>query len=223
MIEINALWILSLSVLLFSFFVSIFIAYFLFNQIDEEKGIFKRIFPFEVINNLPRGFSVYKILLFIFAGLTFSPLFLFGELDSYFVGLKTLAIITASIFGLAGICYVFLHFFNPSNVKVHLILVCIFSMMTCLSGSLVFILSLLAWNSGFVKVPNLIFGILSLLFALFEIANIFTFKLKDWAKLENEDGKLKRPKFFPLAAYEWASVLILVLQEASFFLVLLKY
>lgn len=221
MIEVNLIWIISLIGFLFSILASVLIANFLFVPFDNDKNVFKRVFPFEVISNLKSGFNAYKILIFVFAGLAFSPLFfLIGE-DSYFKSLNGLAYVITSLLGLGGIMYVFLHFFNPSHIKTHLIIVVILVAIIFSAGILSFVLSFLLYQST--NIIYLIFGIFSLILALFEIVSIFTFKLKNWANLEKENGILKRPQFFPLASYEWLSVLFLTLEEVSFFLLLIKY
>ena len=223
MIEINSIWIISLVLLVVSIGFVFMLAKLFTNPIDNDKAIFKRVFPFEVINNLNKGFEFYKIAIFIFAFACISPLFILVKNDGFYSNLNPIAIITTILFGFGGIIFVFLNFFSPSHVKAHLTLVTLLTIMVFAGGIFSTVVSALIYRISNNGTPNLIFGAVSLALALCEIVSVFTFNLKKWANLESKNEVLKRPGFFPLAAFEWFSVLLLSLEEVLYFLILIKY
>ena len=223
MIKINPVWIFSLVLLVVSFGFIFLIAKLFTKPIDNENSLFRRVFPFEVINNLSRGFQAYKIILFIFAFMCFSPLFVLAENTGFYSNINPLAIVVAILFGFGGVIFVFLNFFNPSNVKVHLILVTILTCLVFASGTVSTIISILIYRASDKGLVNLILGAITLALALTEIVSVFTFNLRKWPNLESENEVLKRPRFFPLAAFEWFSVLLLSLEEVLYLFIIIKY
>lgn len=228
MIKFNIIWLIVLLVFVASFFAIILLTRKLTNPIGGERFSFTRNFPFEVMNNIDKGFSLYKIMLFIFVGASFAPIFAFiGQLGVY-ENFTILTVIITALFGVSSILFLFLFFFNPSNVKTQIILVTILMGTIVISGSLVGVLNTNVYllNLSFAEdsYPQIIGGAMAIFFALVEIVSIFTFRLKDWASLETKNGgTLQRPKFFPLAAFEWLSFLCLFFEEFFFLISLIKY
>lgn len=226
MIGFNVIWLISLVLLVLAFFGLIIVSKLFYSPIDSNKAIFSRIFPFELVNHIGKGFSFYRIILFVFAAVCFSPIFIFvGNLGMY-ENFRIFGIVISCLFGLSGILFTFLHFFNPNNVKVHIYLLISFIATTLLSGLLTFSFSfnIMKVNnlSGVGSVPTIIFGGLSIVPMLLILVFSFSGKLSNWAKLEKDNVGYKRPSVFPLALLEWATALALFIEEISFFFVLLK-
>lgn len=223
MIKINPIWIFSLALLVLSIGFIFLIAKLFTKPIDNERAVFTRVFPFEVINNLDRGYQVYKIIMFVFGFMCFSPLFTLAENTGFYSNLNSLTTIISILFGFGGVIFIFLNLFNPSNVKVHLTLVTIFTVLVFASGVLSTVISVLIYRASDNALMNLILGAITLVLALTELVSVFTFNLRNWAKLESENKVLKRPRFFPLAAFEWLSVLLLTLEEVLYLFIIIKY
>lgn len=216
----------ALSILIFSTSI-IVVALFFTRQIDSEKVSLKRVFPFEVVNYLKAPLVVYYILLFAFGISSLLPLFqIFNDLNFY-ENLRPIILSIGFVSLLGAIIFIFINFFNPTDVKQHLTLVTIFTVLVSVNGILIFSNSLLTYkisiDLGIDSIKNLIIGALALCLSCVEIISIFTFNLKSWAKLEKNEDILKRPKFFPLAAFEWLSFILLSIEEILFLLSIIKY
>lgn len=229
MISVNLIWIL----LLVSFvgvFASLIVVILLLSKSNEMRFSFLRHFPYEVILFNPDKSKIYKILLFIFSGLCFSPIFVVVPLISEFGDLAWLAILNACFYGFSGLLISAIHLFEAKYIRTHSLLVSIFIALAFLSSALSALFAILTFNvyNRFNQgSPLSIFCFaLFIVAALFDILIAFNPKLKDWTKLEkyiNDDGSVSydRPKIFPLAISEWLVILSLFISEVIFFISLI--
>lgn len=224
MIEINGIWILSVSLLIVAFLAVVLIAKFLTKPFDKINFSFLRVFPSEVIENTENYSTIYKLCLYLFGLMGFFPIFVLANADCNF-GVLYLA---SSLLGLAGICFVFLHFFNPSHVKVHLLLFVLFGCLVIAGsfasgfGSLLLIDHYEIFGNSH-RISCIIKASISFLFVVIELVLLLNPKLRNWAKLEKtESGEIVRPRKFPLAYTEWATFLVLILSELSLYATLIK-
>lgn len=221
-------WILSVSFFIVSFFGIIFSSALLTEPVDEEKFSFLRVFPFEAMKLGKENGRYYSIFSYLFSGVCFTPLLVVLDGSSMLSGLKGISILIACIFGLAGLCFVFLNIFDVTHTKAHLILFGIFALLTLLATSLAFGRALSASNilnkHNQSTVLLIISEVLSAICFVYILCIIFNPKLMTWAKLDQVDGeenKYKRPKKFPLAYSEWGILLALFSSELIYFIQLL--
>lgn len=230
MINIDLIWII-----LLASYIAVFGAVILFSVLEmrahkTEEYSFLRNFPYEMVNNESKNSRLYKIFLFIFAGLCFGPLFDIVPNISYFGGMSTFAIIVSIVFGFTGVIAVGIHLFEARFVKVHTFLATLLMAMTFLSNALAAVYSGVTFktleNFGNGRVFTIILMVFSSIIALGVLALMLNPKLKDWAKLEvKKDGdqvSYARPKVFSLAFTEWLTIFALFAGEIIFFLSLIK-
>ena len=221
---VSITWIISFSLFLLSFFGIVSTAIVFSKPIDEYKFSFLRIFPFEIIRTSEKNAKFYTFSTYLFSGMCFSPLILINK-TSRLSYINPLTILIVCLFGLAGICFLFLNVFDVTHVKPHISLFTVLSFLTLLSGSLVTARSFTAYSiflkHGSKEFLFLLCGILSGIISLFSLCLIVNPKLKFWAKLDKVDDKYVRPKKFPLAYSEWGMLLSLFLLESVFFVELL--
>lgn len=223
MIEINAVWFLSVSLLIVAFLGITLIAKFLTSPFDGIVFSFARVFPYEVVENNEKYAVFYKSFLYLFSIMCFFPLFTLTSARVRFDAFHMSSI----ILGFSGVCFVFLNFFDATHTKVHLLLFVLFGCLTLL-GNLI---------SGFTSATYLIMDryfevnrpftivkvIISFMLTILQIGIFVNPKLLHWAKLEkNEAGQVIRPKKFPLAYSEWASFLILTLSVLTLYISIIK-
>lgn len=223
MIDINLIWILSISIFLLSFLAVVLVARFFTKPFDGINFSFLRVFPSEVLENTENQSTLYKLCLFLLTFMSFSPCFvLIGN------GFPPLFLLVSILFGMSGICFLFLNIFNPSHVKVHLLLFVLFACLTFLSCLAACFAILLAKdipdndaNYGFVIAKAIAVACVSFI----ELVVVVNPKLKNWAQLDKTSGTeatFTRPKKFPLAYSEWATLLLLIVGETIFFIGLIK-
>lgn len=223
MIEVNAIWFLSISLLVISFLAIVFIAKIFTNSFDGIKFSFMRVFPYEVIENNEKFPLIYKGFLYLFSIICIFPLFALASEKVQFNAFYLASIMLT----FSGVCFVFLNFFDATHTKAHLLLFVLFGCF-CLLGNLINASVTLTYllNERFYE-TNKSFAILkisiSIILALLQITIYVNPKLKDWAKLDkNEAGQLSRPKRFPLAYSEWATLLVLFLSVVNLYISILR-
>lgn len=218
-------WIVSVSLLSFSFLGIIFTSKFFAKPVDQYKVSFMRMFPFEMAKNAGNNVKFYSFSTYLFSGLCFTPIIVLVEGTTKLSNLNPLSIFIACLLGLSGLCFVFLNIFDVTHVKPHLTIFGIFASFTLLSSILVSVRGIIAYNlctkHGYQEVLLLISCIFAGLVALFSIIIMINPKLKLWAKLDEVDGEYVRPKSFPLAYSEWGLLLALFLTEVLYFIQLL--
>lgn len=218
-------WIVSVAILLVSFFSIVFTAKFLAKPVDEFKVSFLRMFPFEIVKTSENNSKFYSFSTYLFSGMCFSPIIVIVESTTKLVNLNPLSILIACIFGLAGLCFVFLNIFDVTHVKPHLSIFGLFSSLTLLGGILVTVRGFIGYDiflkHGTKEFLFLVSSILSELVVVFVLILILNPKLRNWAKLDQIDGKYVRPKRFPLAYSEWGMLIALFLIVIAYFLQLL--
>lgn len=221
-------WIVSVILLLVSFFAIIFIAKFFTKPIDEYKFSFMRIFPFEVINHTENVSKIYSSFLYLFSGVLFTPFIVLLEGTNKLKSINPLSLIICTTFALSGIIFIFLHFFDVTHVKVHLFLFVLFAFLTLLSGALSFTRAIVAHNMCINYGNNepifIVCEVINAIFIIFTLIVILNPKLKFWARLEEtKEGtnKYRRPKRFVLAYSEWALFICLTGNELLYFVQLL--
>lgn len=229
MINVNVLWIIFLILYVMSF-VALIIFRFLLSG-DNIEYSYKRNFPCEIITSGSKMVPTYKIFLFIFAGLSFAPLFCILPKIGEFGSIGWLAILISILYGFCGVFIAAIHIFEAKFIKVHSIIATIFFSLTMLSSALSAVFSLLVFqvnnrfNLG--SASSMIYMGLFIAITLFTLIIVINPKLKEWTKLEKvklPDGSLgyDRPKVFILALSEWVVILAAVVSELLFFLSLIK-
>ena len=218
-------WIITISILVVSFFGVVISALLFTKPVDEYKFSFLRIFPFEAIRNSENNGKIYSFFTFLFSGMAFTPIILIVEGSGKLSNLNPLSIFIACVIGLAGVCFVFLNFFDVTHTKPHLVLFAIFALLTLLSGVLVVVRGFTAFDllkkHGSTEYFLIICSAACVLATLPVLAFIVNPKLKDWPRLDQVDGEYVRPKHFVLAYSEWGIFLSLFLIELCYFVQIL--
>ena len=218
-------WIVTISLLLLSFFGIVFSAKFFAKPVDNQKVSFMRMFPFEMAKNNENYGKIYSFFAYLFSGLCFSPIIIIVEEHTRLANLNPLSIFVSCLLGLAGLCFVFLIVFDVTHVKPHLTIFGIFASLVLLSGLLVMVRGFISYElflkHGSQELLLLISFILVGIVILFVVFLGSNPKLRLWAKLDEVDGEYVRPKKFPLAYSEWGLLLSLALIEVLYFIQLL--
>ena len=218
-------WIVSVSILLVSFFGIVFTAKFLAKPVDKYNVSFMRMFPFEIVRTAENNAKFYSFSTYLFAGMCFSPIVVIVEMSSKLINLNPLSVFIACLLGLAGLCFVFLNIFDVTHVKPHLITFAIFALLTLLGSVLVTTRGFVAFDlfkkHGTNEWLFIVSAALSALVSVLVLLLIVNPKLRSWARLDQVDGEYVRPKRFPLAYSEWAVLLALFLTEVIYFIQLL--
>ncbi len=230
MIGINLVWIVLLAI-----YVGLFIALAIFSilrlkVIEEENRSFMRLFPCELLKESIPNTNIYRVLLYIFSGLCFAPVFVVLPLLDEFGGLGALAMIVSFLWGLEGIVTVSIFLFNIRYTNTHTKLSTGFMAGSFLTNGLTTLYAILTyttWNKFDKGSPlALAMSILAGLLAIGTIVITLNPKLKNWAQLEKkqngEEVIYTRPKIFPLAFSEWLIILINFIGEITFFLSLIR-
>ena len=221
----SPIWIISISIFLFSFLGILVFASVLFKPIDKYKFSFMRIFPFEIAENSDRYGKYYSLSTYLFSGMCFTPLIIICSTHSLLDNLKPLSILLVCLLGLSSLCFVFLNIFNATHVKTHLSIFTVFASLVLLSSALIFARGLTASNlyleHGKNEIIFLVTEILSGLATIFSVIIILNPKLKTWPKLDQVDGEYVRPKRFVLAYSQWALLLVLFIDVILLFIQLL--
>lgn len=230
MIAVNLVWVV-LFVVYIAIFATLIVVRFLLDKSDAEiQYSFLRNFPYEVLTMHKDKSKIYKVLLFIFSGLCFAPIFVIVPLIGEFGELAWIAILNACLYGMSGIMIASIHLFEAKFIKTHTLLVTIMIALAFLSSSISALFSMLTFNvyNRFNEGSPLAIGCFAIfvLAALFDLFIAFNPKLKDWTKLEkitNKDGSISydRPKIFPLAFSEWLIIFSIFLSEVVFFISLI--
>ena len=133
--QFTPIWIVTLCIFLVSVLAIVFLAKFTAKPVDSYDFSFKRMFPFEVLNRNEKPLP-YKILLCVFVAASFAPMF--NLLTNYgeVANIQGISIAICCIFGLAAICFAFLHYFDATHTMVHLILFISFICLTLLGNAL---------------------------------------------------------------------------------------
>lgn len=230
MISINLIWVILFVIYIASFATLIVVRFLLSKGTGKAQYSFLRNFPYEVVTFYKDKSKIYKIILYIFAGLCFSPIFVVVPLIGEFGDLGWMAILNACLYGFGGLLIVAIHLFEAKFIRTHSLLVSILIAIAFLSSSLSALFSMLTFNvyNRFNQGSPLSIGCFALFIVavLFDLFIAFNPKLKDWAKLEqyaNDDGSVSydRPKIFPLALSEWLIIFSLFISEAVFFISLI--
>lgn len=218
-------WIFTTSAFVVTFIALVLIAMFLTEPFDNINFSFKRVFPFEVPEHLNSFSSIYKVIMYLFSAMCFAPLFTLLNNSNGFQDLLPITIINVCVFGLAGICFIFIHFFNVTHVNAHLRLFIGFLCLSLLGNALTAINGFIRYKTCLEHGENpLILPICGGFAALFTILLLVVAlnpKLLTWARLdkvEGEENKYVRPKKFPLAYSEWLVFLFLFVGELSLLL-----
>lgn len=218
-------WIISVSLLLLSFFGIVFTAKLFAKPVDEHKVSFMRMFPFEMAKTAENYGKFYSFSTYLFSGICFTPIIVIVEGTSKLSNLNPLSIFIACLLGLTGLCFIFLNIFDVTHVKAHLTLFGIFASLTLLTSVLISFRGIIAYDlclkHGSQELILLITGILSGVVALLCLLIMLNPKLKLWARLDQIDGEYVRPKRFPLAYSEWGLLLALFITEVLYFIQLL--
>jgi len=230
MIGINLVWIVLLAI-----YVGLFIALAIFSLlrlkvVEEENRSFMRLFPCELLKESIPNTNIYRVLLYIFSGLCFAPVFVVLPLLDEFGGLGALAMIVSFLWGLEGIVMVSIFLFNIRYTNTHAKLSTGFMAGSFLTNGLTTLYAILTyttWNKFDKGSPlALAMSILAGLLAIATIVITLNPKLKNWAQLEKkqngEEVIYTRPKIFPLAFSEWLIILINFIGEITFFLSLIR-
>ena len=222
--QFTPIWIVTLCVYLVSIIAIVFLAKFTAKPVDSYDFSFKRMFPFEVLNHNEKPLP-YKILLCIFVATSFAPIFNLFTNYGQIANVQGISIAICCIFGLAAICFAFLHYFDATHTMVHLILFVTFLCLTLLGNALAAIKGFAVYGA-YAKHDqkmycSIIGGIICGLCALTCVIISLNPRLKHWANLEKADNDYVRPKVFILAYFEWITFFLLAVGEASYFLVLL--
>ena len=218
-------WIISVSILLFSFFGIVFTSLFFAKPVDDYKVSFMRMFPFEISKTAESNGKFYRFATYLFSGMCFTPIIVIVEENSRLSELNPLSIFISCLLGLAALCFIFLNVFDVTHVKPHLSIFGVFALLAFLSSALVTMRAFIGFDifrrHGFDQYLLLVSGILTGIVALSILAVLFNPKLRFWAKLDEVDGNYVRPKRFPLAYSEWALLLALFLTTLLYFVQLL--
>ena len=222
--QFTPIWIVTLCVFLVSALAIVFLAKFTGKPVDSYDFSFKRVFPFEVLNRNEKPLP-YKILLCVFVAASFAPMFNLFTSYGQIANVQGISIAICCVFGLASICFAFLHYFDATHTMAHLILFVFFLCLTLLGSALAAIKGFAVYGV-YAKHDqkmycSIIGGIICGVCALVCVILSLNPKLKNWANLEKLDTGYARPKVFILAFYEWLTFFLLVIGEASYFLVLL--
>lgn len=219
----SPIWIFSVAVYFATFLAIVLIAKFVTKPFDNIEFSFKRVFPFEVPKHLGGFSEPYKILLYLFSAMCFVPAFTLASNYGRFQNVSVLSIVVVCVYGLAGICFVFLNFFEVTHVNAHIKIFVVFLSLTLLGNALTttngFMLYKVCLDHGNNMIILPICAGIAGLFALILIFIAFNPNLMNWAKLEKvegEENKYVRPKKFALAYSEWAIFLLLFLGELCF-------
>lgn len=229
MISFNVLWIIFLVLYVMSFVALIIFRFML--STDKIEYSYKRNFPCEILTSESRMSNVYKVFLFIFAGLSFTPLFCVLPTIAEFGNIAWIAIVVSILYGLCGVFISALHIFEAKFIKVHSIIVTITTALSFLTSAMSALFAFLSFqvnnrfNMG--RPSELVFMGIFIMIALFILILAVNPKLKDWTKLEKvklPDGTIgyDRPKVFILALSEWLIILSTIVSEILFFFALLK-
>ena len=222
--QFTPIWIVTLCVYFVSVIAIVIFSKFTAKPVDSYAFSFKRMFPFEVLNRSEKPLP-YKILLCLFVAASFAPIFNLLTNYGQIANVQGISVIICCCFGLASICFAFLHYFDATHTLVHLILFVIFLCLTLLGNTLAAIKGFAVYNV-YAKHDQkmycaIIGGILCALCALVCVIISINPRLKNWANLEKIDNGYARPKVFILAYSEWLIFFLLTIGEASYFLVLL--
>lgn len=221
---VTVTWVISVALLVVSFFASVFIAKFKTKPVDDQKFSFMRMFPFESAKE-GRG---YLYSLYLFSGICFTTFLVLFEGSNKLEALNGLSIIICVLLGLDSIVFIFLNIFDVTHTKTHLYLFLFMAFLTLLSGALSFTRALVSYKTCLKYGSNeylfIICEILSGISVAFTLAFCLNPKLLNWAKLdvvEGEVNKYVRPKHFVLAYSEWALYLLLFVNVLLYFVQLL--
>lgn len=221
-------WIISVVLFIACFFAIIFIAKFLTKTFENISFSFMRVFPFEVPLHQEKTESIYRTITYLFGAMSFTPIFSLMGNDGVLSNFRTFSILICCLFGLAGICFIFLHVFDVTHVKVHLTIFGLFGCLILLGSALTCVKGLLEYKTMLdhaEKIPVLLIsGVFAGIFALLTLCLLLNPKLMVWAKLDKVEGEVEtyvRPKKFPLAYTEWGLFLLMFLSESMMFLELL--
>ncbi|MCQ2801378.1 MAG: hypothetical protein MJ222_01820 [Bacilli bacterium] len=218
------IWIITFCVFLVSVLTIVFLAKFATKPVDSYGFSFKRVFPFEVINREQNSLP-YRILLCVFVAASFAPLFNLFQSYGQIENIQGLSIAICCIYGLAAICFAFLHYFDATHTLAHLILFVLFLCLTLLGNALAAVKGFAVYDT-YAKHDQkmysaLVGGIISGVMAICGVILSINPKLKNWAYLTKTDTGIERPKVFVLAYSEWLSFFMLAIGEAAYFFVLL--
>ena len=222
--QFTPVWIVTLCVYLVSVLAIIFLAKLTEKPIDSYEFSFKRVFPFEALNHSKKPLA-YKILLCIFVATSFAPIFNLLANKGQIENLEGLSAAICGIFGLAAICFAFLHCFDATHTTTHLVLFVLFICLTLLGNALAAAKGAAIYRTykqhGENYYCSLAGGLICGVCALACVIISLNPKLKRWAVLEKADEGYVRPNVFILAFSEWLTFFFLVIGEVSYFLVLL--
>ena len=230
MIEFNLVWIFFLVAFAGMFIALLVLSILRMQHVEEENRSFMRLFPCELIKDKIPGANIYRILLYIFSGLCFAPVFVVLPLIDEFGGLGALAMIVSFLYGIEGIVMVSIFLFNIRYTNTHTKLSTGFMAGSFLVNGLTTLYAILtytSWNK-FDKgsILTLVMAILAGLLTIGTLLITLNPKLKNWAQLvKSQDGEevvYSRPKIFPLAFSEWLIILINFVGEVVFFISLIR-
>lgn len=230
MIAVNLVWIFFLVAFAGVFIALLVFSIFRLKHVEEENRSFMRYFPSELIKDKIPGASYYRVLLYIFSGLCFAPVFVVLPLLNEFGGLGALAMIVAFLYGIEGIVMVSLFLFHIRYTNTHTILSTVYMAASFLVNGLTTLYAFLtysSWNKiGKAHVLTLVMAILAGLLAICSLVITLNPKLKNWAQLvkvqDGEETKYRRPKIFWLAFSEWLLILVNFVGEIAFFLTIIR-
>ena len=230
MISINIPWIFLLVAFVGVFIALVVLSIVSLRFVEEENRSFTRLFPCELIKEANPLANSYRIILYVFSGLCFAPVFVVLPLINEFGGLGIFAMIISFLYGIEGIVMVSIFLFHIRYTNTHTKLSTGFMAGSFLVNALTTVYAFLTfkkWND-FNKgsVLTLVMGIIAAVLAIGALLITLNPKLKDWARLikveSGEDVHYTRPKIFPLAFSAWLLILINFVGEIVFFISLIR-
>ncbi len=229
MISVDLFWIILISSYTL-IFLTFFIVTFVKTKINKELN-FLQFFPFEFLNDRQRITPLLKVLQYAYVIPCVLPIVLIFLNYNYFSELTYFEAILGSLMLLISLLNITISYIPPKNTRPHIIISVIHISVSFLFSALVafngFYIFFLYRKIAEFSVNHLVAGIIGVIFTILMILIEFNPKLVGWYKLntiEENDGtsKLERPKIFPLAFSEWASIIISFLSGLLFLVELIK-
>ena len=231
MIDINPIWIISISLFIASFIGMIILALLASKRIKKFKYSMLSYLPCEIIDSHVEGSIAFKISNYIFAGVSILNI-VFVAMNAVHLGtLFWLTMLIAILITLALFVSVSLINIPLFYVKQHIIASTIFMSLSLLVSALTcfytFYVAYLYSIQSIGSPVHFALGILSGLVTLSMLLVVFNPRLKDWAILEKVTSKdevfYERPRMFPLAYTEWISLFLLFLASVIYIVSLISF
>ena len=205
-----------------------FLVGFSFNNVNFKYSM-TRDFPSELIDKSTKNVFPLRLGLYLYVLSGFIPLFLLLTNMPSYEGIFTFSLFVIVINVFVALLTLFIFFIPIFYVKQHAILSTVFMSVSLLANALTsyygFFIYFLNQKYSVATPGDIVYGSVLALIAILEAILIFSPRLKDWAKLQNEgkdNNGWTRPKFFPLAYTEWAFILLNCLGAILLIFILIK-